>query len=120
MELYRGLAETAIRHVTPRHEQGAVFMADGYARSSGRPGVACIITGPGLQTELQRSPRQSGLHSSARPDHPDSWRPRRQGPPNSHELLNQASLVAGLTSNYSQPQDAQAVDRAIGLHSPAS
>lgn len=48
VELYRGLAGSGIRHVTPRHEQGAGFMADGYARASGRPGVAFVITGPGL------------------------------------------------------------------------
>ncbi|WP_176082710.1 5-guanidino-2-oxopentanoate decarboxylase [Martelella sp. HB161492] len=47
-ELYRGLAASSIRHVTPRHEQGAGFMADGYARVTGRPGVAFVITGPGL------------------------------------------------------------------------
>jgi acetolactate synthase-1/2/3 large subunit len=48
IELYRGLARSKIRHVTPRHEQGAGFMADGYARVSGKPGVAFVITGPGL------------------------------------------------------------------------
>jgi hypothetical protein len=37
IELYRGLAGSGLRHVTPRHEQGAGFMADGYARMSGRP-----------------------------------------------------------------------------------
>ena len=47
VELYRGLARSKIRHVTPRHEQGAGFMADGYARVSGKPGVALLITGPG-------------------------------------------------------------------------
>ena len=31
-----------------RHEQGAAYMADGYARASGRPGVALVTTGPGL------------------------------------------------------------------------
>ena len=48
VELYRGLEATKIRHVTPRHEQGAGFMADGYARASGKPGVCFIITGPGM------------------------------------------------------------------------
>jgi len=48
VELYRGLPATGIRHVTPRHEQGAGFMADGYARVSGRPGVCFLITGPGV------------------------------------------------------------------------
>ena len=52
IELYRGLARSSIRHVTPRHEQGAGFMADGYARASGRPGVAFVITGPGLTNTI--------------------------------------------------------------------
>jgi acetolactate synthase-1/2/3 large subunit len=52
IELYRGLAASGIRHVTPRHEQGAGFMADGYARASGKPGVALVITGPGLTNTL--------------------------------------------------------------------
>jgi acetolactate synthase-1/2/3 large subunit len=52
IELYRGLAASKIRHVTPRHEQGAAFMADGYARASGKPGVAFVITGPGLTNAI--------------------------------------------------------------------
>ncbi|HSH49400.1 MAG TPA: 5-guanidino-2-oxopentanoate decarboxylase [Halomonas sp.] len=51
IELYRGLQggeAGGIRHVTPRHEQGAGFMADGYARATGKPGVCFIITGPGM------------------------------------------------------------------------
>jgi acetolactate synthase-1/2/3 large subunit len=46
-ELYRGLSGSEIRHVTPRHEQGAGFMADGYARVSGKPAACFIITGQG-------------------------------------------------------------------------
>jgi acetolactate synthase I/II/III large subunit len=52
VELYRGLGRSGIRHVTARHEQGAAFMADGYARVSGKPGVALVITGPGLTNAL--------------------------------------------------------------------
>ncbi len=52
VELYRGLASSGIRHVTSRHEQGVGFMADGYARVSGKPGVAFVITGPGLANTL--------------------------------------------------------------------
>ncbi|WP_312527278.1 5-guanidino-2-oxopentanoate decarboxylase [Paracoccus sp. (in: a-proteobacteria)] len=48
VELYRSLPASGIRHITPRHEQGAGFMADGYARASGRVGVCFTITGPGL------------------------------------------------------------------------
>lgn len=52
VELYRGLAASGIRHVTPRHEQSAGFMADGYARVSGKPGVCFLITGPGLTNAI--------------------------------------------------------------------
>ena len=52
VELYRGLSGSPVRHVTARHEQGCVFMADGYARVSGKPGVALVITGPGLTNAL--------------------------------------------------------------------
>jgi acetolactate synthase-1/2/3 large subunit len=51
IELYRrlkGPGAAGIRHISPRHEQGAGFMADGYARATGRPGVCFIITGPGM------------------------------------------------------------------------
>lgn len=52
IELYRALPDSGIRHVTPRHEAGAGFMADGYARVSGRFGVALVITGPGVTNIL--------------------------------------------------------------------
>jgi acetolactate synthase-1/2/3 large subunit/5-guanidino-2-oxopentanoate decarboxylase len=48
VELYRGIEDAGITHVLARNEMGAGFMADGYARASGRPGVAYVITGPGL------------------------------------------------------------------------
>src|SRR5262249_58789222 len=48
LELYRGLARAGIRHVQCRNEQGASFMADGYARATGKPGVCTIIGGPGV------------------------------------------------------------------------
>ena len=48
LELYKGLGGAQIRHIQARHEQGAGFMADGYARVSGRPGVCYLITGPGV------------------------------------------------------------------------
>ena len=48
LDFYKGLAGSTIRHVGVRHEQGAGFMADGYARASGKPGVCVLITGPGI------------------------------------------------------------------------
>lgn len=37
-----------IRYITVRHEQATTFMADGYARVSGRPGTTLIVPGPGV------------------------------------------------------------------------
>jgi thiamine pyrophosphate-dependent acetolactate synthase large subunit-like protein len=48
LAIYEALGESGIRHVTPRHEQGAGYAADGYARASGRPGVAIVTTGPAV------------------------------------------------------------------------
>ncbi|GGU99615.1 hypothetical protein GCM10010275_43150 [Streptomyces litmocidini] len=48
LEIYRHLRAYGISHVTPRHEQGAGYAADAYARASGRPGVAVTTTGPAL------------------------------------------------------------------------
>src|ERR1700688_4909738 len=47
--VYDALARTpAVRHYLARHEQAAAFMADGYARASGRPGVCVAVCGPGV------------------------------------------------------------------------
>ncbi len=40
--------EPGVRHILARHEQGAGFMAEGYARATGQPGVVCTISGPGV------------------------------------------------------------------------
>src|SRR3977135_3574545 len=44
---YDAMGEYPIHHVLVRHEQGATHMADGYARASGRVGVALATSGPG-------------------------------------------------------------------------
>jgi thiamine pyrophosphate-dependent acetolactate synthase large subunit-like protein len=40
--------ESGLRHILARHEQGAGFMAEGYARIKGQVGLVCTITGPGV------------------------------------------------------------------------
>jgi thiamine pyrophosphate-dependent acetolactate synthase large subunit-like protein len=52
LEIYRGLGASGVRHVTPRHEQGAGFMADAWARVTGQPGVCTLISGPGLTNAI--------------------------------------------------------------------
>jgi acetolactate synthase-1/2/3 large subunit len=47
MPLYDALEGSGIRHVLTRHEQGAVFAAEGVARVTGRVGVAIATSGPG-------------------------------------------------------------------------
>ena len=99
VELYRGLARSSIRHVTPRHEQGAGFMADGYARTRGKPGVCFIITGPGM-TNITTAMGQAYADSI-----PmlviSSVQSRSQlggGRGKLHELPNQSALVAGVAA----------------------
>ncbi len=47
MPLYDALDGSGVRHILARHEQGAVFAAEGYARSTGKVGVAFATSGPG-------------------------------------------------------------------------
>jgi acetolactate synthase-1/2/3 large subunit len=47
MPIFDALVDSSIRLILTRHEQGATHMADGYARSTGRPGVVLVTSGPG-------------------------------------------------------------------------
>ncbi len=47
IDLYDELLDSDIKHVLVRHEQGAVHAADGYARATGKVGVALLTSGPG-------------------------------------------------------------------------
>ena len=116
VELYRGLQGASIRHVTPRHEQGAGFMADGYARVAGRPGVAFVITGPGLTntfTTMGQARADSTPILIVSSENPLS--DLRQGKGLLHELPDQhalASLIALDSYQINSGQDLQpAIDK---------
>src|SRR5688572_32917625 len=47
MEFHQSLTRSKIRTVLPRHEQGGVFQAEGYARATGKPGLCMATSGPG-------------------------------------------------------------------------
>src|SRR5438552_8617918 len=47
MPLYDALDGSGVRHILTRHEQGAVFAAEGYSRATGKVGVAMATSGPG-------------------------------------------------------------------------
>jgi acetolactate synthase-1/2/3 large subunit len=52
LPIWRALSESEIRLVGVRHEQTAVYAADGYARATGRLGVVVVTTGPGAANTL--------------------------------------------------------------------
>lgn len=62
IELFRGLHRSGVRLVSPRHEQGAGFMADAWSVVTGRPGVCCVISGPGLTNAI--TPMAQAFHDS--------------------------------------------------------
>ncbi|WP_339719549.1 5-guanidino-2-oxopentanoate decarboxylase [uncultured Paraglaciecola sp.] len=101
IELYRGLNDSTLKHITPRHEQGAGFMADGYARVTGKPGVCFIITGPGMTNivtamgqALQDSIPMLVISSVNRTQH------LSMGEGRLHELPNQLAITSQV-SRYS-------------------
>jgi acetolactate synthase-1/2/3 large subunit len=52
LHIYDAIHRHHFRHVLARHEQGAVHMADGYARATGRPGLALVTSGPALTNAI--------------------------------------------------------------------
>src|SRR6201998_2424380 len=99
LELYRGIARTGIRHVQCRNEQGASFIADGYARATGKPGVCTIIGGPGVtnaatgiaQAYCDSQPMLVLSGASPAPTQGD-------GGGASHELNDETAVTAGFTA----------------------
>ena len=108
VELYRGLSGSSIRHITARHEAGCAFMADGYARASGKPGVAFVITGPGVLNAMTAMAQAradsvpmlviSGVNARAS---------LGRGLGYLHEMPDQAAVVAALcpTRRLTDPAD---------------
>jgi acetolactate synthase-1/2/3 large subunit len=98
VELYRGLPATDIRHITPRHEQGAGFMADGYARVTGKPAACFIISGPGM-TNIVTAMAQA--YSDSVPmlviSSVNNSHELALGQGRLHELPSQRQLVAGVS-----------------------
>ncbi len=90
--------EPGIRMVTTRHEQATTFMADGYARASGQPGVALVVPGCGL---LNAASGLSTAYSRSSPllliagQVPRGMIGRNLGAV--HEVLDQQDAVRNLT-----------------------
>ena len=84
MPIFDALVDSKVKLVLVRHEQGATHMADGYARSTGRAGVALVTSGSGRHQHGHRpADRADGLgadHRAHRADHhPDARQGRLPG-----------------------------------------
>jgi 5-guanidino-2-oxopentanoate decarboxylase len=114
VEMYRALPHSRIRHILPRHEQGAGFMADGYARATGRPGVCFTITGPGLTNILTPlgqawSDSSNVLVIATALDVADS----AQGRGRLHEMIGQLEAARGVTAHAFRAHTGADVEDAI-------
>ena len=114
LEMYRGLAASSIRHVLARHEQGAAFAADGYARVTGKPGVCFLITGPGVANATAAigqaySDSVPMLVISSACDRDTLGKGRGF----LHECRDQTQLTAGVTAWSVMAQTADDIPRAI-------
>jgi 5-guanidino-2-oxopentanoate decarboxylase len=99
VEMYRALPRSRINHILTRHEQAAGFMADGYARATGKPGVCFTITGPGLTNILTPlgqawSDSSNVLVVSSALDIGDA----AQGRGRLHEMISQVNAASAVTS----------------------
>ncbi len=87
-----------LRHVETRHEQGAIFMADGYARATGRVGVAFTSGGPGaLNTVTAMS---SSFNDSVGVLHIMNENPaevRRKGKGHFHDMSDQFGIFRSVS-----------------------
>jgi 5-guanidino-2-oxopentanoate decarboxylase len=114
IEMYRALPRSKIKHILTRHEQGAGFMADGYARATGKPGVCFTITGPGLLNILTPmgqawSDSSNILVISSALDVADS----AQGRGRLHEMISQLEAAKSVTAFASRAYTAADVQDAI-------
>jgi 5-guanidino-2-oxopentanoate decarboxylase len=108
LELYRGIAAAGLRHILVRHEQNAGFAADGFARASGRPAAAFVISGPGLtniltaaaQAKTDSVPMLIVASTPVRASLGKGWGVL-------HELDDQRALAAGVTGTARSAHSAE-------------
>ena len=100
--------------ILPRHEQGAGFMADGYYRVSGKPGVALIVTGPGV-TNVATAVGEAYADSSKvlviATNLEREYLDKLEG--NLHELRDQMGIMEPITKWSQRVMSAQEIPGAI-------
>jgi thiamine pyrophosphate-dependent acetolactate synthase large subunit-like protein len=117
LAIWKALGESEIRLVGVRHEQAAAYAADGYARTSGKPGVALVTTGPGaanavgatgeawacgspivvIATDIPASLRRPGVYRGVL-----------------HETTDQAALFGPVTKAQLRVSDASLIEAMVG------
>jgi len=101
------LRDSPIRLVGVRHEQAAVYAADGYARASGRLGVALVTTGPGAANTLGATGEAWASRSPVlvvATDIPTTLRVRGVHRGVLHECTDQPGMFAPVTKRSFTPQ----------------
>jgi thiamine pyrophosphate-dependent acetolactate synthase large subunit-like protein len=103
-----------LRHIEVRHEQSAVFMADGYARASGRVGVAFTSNGPGA---LNTITAMATAHNDSVPLlHLISENPpevRRKGKGHFHDISDQFGIFRPVSGHAAQVALADEIPAAV-------
>jgi acetolactate synthase-1/2/3 large subunit len=103
-----------LRHIEVRHEQSAVFMADGYARASGRVGVAFTSNGPGA---LNTVTAMATAHNDGVPVlHLVSENPpevRRKGKGHFHDISDQFGIFRPVSGHAAQVALADEIPAAV-------
>ena len=108
------LDHSALRHIEVRHEQGAVFMADGYARASGGVGVAFTSGGPGALNTL--TAMATAFNDSVPVLHVLNENPasvRRKGLGHFHDISDQLGVFRPVTGFTQQVALADEIPAAI-------
>src|SRR4051794_10234308 len=117
LAIWKVLAESPIRLVGVRPEQAAAYAADGYARTSGRPGVALVTTGPGAANAVGATGEAWACGSSIvviATDIPAAL--RRPGVYRGvlHETTDQAALFGPVTKAQLRVSDASLIEAMVG------
>lgn len=129
LPIYAALAASKLRHVLAAHEQGAAFMADGYARVTGRHAACALVSGPGV---LNAATAIGEAYADSVPMLVITTVNRREhlglGRGELHELRDQRLALAGCTDAVWTLHDPKALDETLtavetaltsGRHRPA-
>src|SRR3954463_13482471 len=117
LAIWRALSDSPIRLVGVRHEQAAAYAADGYARATGRPGVALVTTGPGAANAVAATGEAWACGSPIIViAHQIPAALRRPGVYRGvlHETTDQAALFGPVTKAQLRVSDASLIEAMVG------